>query len=252
MKSAWVTGGGSGIGRAVSLELARRGFRVAISGRDLDKLAQVASDPAGAGQISAFPCDVTDPASIAQALAAIRLQFGEIDKAILNAGTHLPMSAEDFNTATARRLMEVNYFGVVQCLEALLPGMLASRRGQLAIVASLAGYRGLPTAAAYGPSKAALMNLCESLKPDLDRRGVKIQLISPGFVATPLTDLNDFTMPDLIAADDAARTIVDGLEKPAFEIAFPWRFSRIMNVMRCLPYGLFFRLTARLSRAAQQ
>ena len=142
--------------------------------------------------------------------------------------------------------MAVNFFGVVNCLAAVLPGFISRWRGHIAVVASAAGYRGLPTSAAYGATKAALINMCEALKPELDRYGVRITVINPGFVKTPLTDRNDFKMPFLITADDAARRIVDGLATGGFEITFPRRFTWGLKIMRCLPYPLFFAMTQQL------
>lgn len=242
---AWITGAGSGIGRALALRLARDGASVAVSARSAERLAAVAAE--NPGRIHAFPLDVTDPDAVAAGVGAIEERLGPIDLAVLNAGTHTPMSLEDFSAGTARALFEVNYMGVVHGLDALLPRLRRRGAGQVAVVASVAGYRGLPTAAAYGPTKAALINLCESLKPDCDRAGIRLTLICPGFVATPLTARNDFPMPDLIDADQAAELIVAGLAGDAFEIAFPKRFTRKVKIARCLPYGLYFPLVRKVT-----
>ena len=179
--------------------------------------------------------------------AAIEASLGGLDLAVLHAGTHPPMSLDDFRVATARLLMEVNYFGTIHCLAALLPRFRERRRGRIAVVASVAGYRGLPTATAYGPTKAALINLCEALKPDCDRAGIKLQLINPGFVATPLTARNDFAMPDIIPSSEAAGLIARGLDSDRFEIAFPARFAAVLKILRCLPYRLYFPLVRRIT-----
>ena len=142
----------------------------------------------------------------------IEAERGPIDVAVLNAGTHQPVSAAEFTAEGLRRLIEINLFGTAACLEALMPRMIARGRGRIAVVASVAGYRGLPTSAYYGASKAALINLTESLKFDLDRAGVTLQLVDPGFVKTPLTDRNDFPMPFLISAELAADRIARGLK----------------------------------------
>ncbi|HNB29106.1 MAG TPA: SDR family NAD(P)-dependent oxidoreductase, partial [Alphaproteobacteria bacterium] len=163
-------------------------------------------------------------------------------------GTHKPMPAGQFSAATLRALMEINLFGVAHGLEALLPRMIARGRGRVALVASLAGYSGLPSAAAYGASKAALINLAEAMRPELRANGVVLQVINPGFVRTPLTAKNDFPMPFLIDAADAAEAIRRGLMSDRFEIAFPWLFARLMKLLRALPYRLFFLLTQRLVR----
>jgi NAD(P)-dependent dehydrogenase (short-subunit alcohol dehydrogenase family) len=236
----WITGAGSGIGRALAIHLANAGSRVALSARtveDLTSAVQMVPD-----RMRMFPLDVTDRKATTATVAAIENWLGPIDRAVLNAGTHIPMSLEDFSADTARRLLEVNYMGIVHGLEALLPRMRARGHGQLAVVASVAGYRGLPTAAAYGPTKAALINLCESLKPDCDRAGIKLQLVCPGFVDTPLTARNRFTMPDLMPVEDAARELADGLDGEGFEITFPRRFTRKLKLARCLPYRLYFPL----------
>jgi len=144
--------------------------------------------------------------------------------------------------------MEVNFFGVVHGLAALVPRMVERRSGQLAVVSSVSGYRGLPSASAYGATKAALINMCEALKPELDGHGVTLSLINPGFVETPLTDRNDFVMPFLVPADEAARRIAKGLARGAFEITCPRRFTWGLKLLRCLPYAVYFPLMRRLVR----
>ncbi len=243
----WITGAGSGIGRALALRLARDGATVAASARSVESLAELAA--LAPGRIHAFPLDVTDAGAVAACVAAIEERHGPLDQVVLNAGTHIPMSLDDYAAATARTLMEVNYMGVVNGLDAVLRRLRARGRGVVAVVASVAGYSGLPTAAAYGPTKAALINLCESLKLDCDRAGIRLHLISPGFVATPLTARNPFPMPDLIGAEEAADRIVAGLGGSAFEIIFPKRFARIMKALRLLPYGVYFPLVRKITGA---
>ncbi|HEV7372470.1 SDR family NAD(P)-dependent oxidoreductase [Arenibaculum sp.] len=242
---AWVTGAGSGIGAAVARRLAAQGWRVAISARtasDLDLLAT------GDEYLVPVPLDVTDAAAVHDAAGRIEATLGALDLAVFNAGTHQPMGAADFSADTARRLMEVNFMGVVHGLEAVLPRLRARRRGTVAVVASVAGYRGLPSAAAYAPTKAALISLCESLEPELRREGVALKLVNPGFVRTPLTDRNDFPMPFLIPADEAARRVVDGLRRPGFEIAFPRRFAYLLKLGRLLPNAVYLNLAGRLAK----
>ncbi len=243
----WITGAGSGIGRALALRLAGDGASVAVSARSADALAALAA--AMPGRIHAFPMDVSDPAAVEAGVAAIERDLGPIDLAVLNAGTHRPMSLEDFSIETARALMEVNYMGVVHGLAALLPRLRQRGAGQVAVVASVAGYRGLPTAAAYGPTKAALINLCKSLKLDCDRAGIRLNLICPGFVATPLTARNGFPMPGLIDAEEAADRIVAGLAGDDFEISFPKGFTWKVKMARCLPYRLYFALVRKVTGA---
>ena len=154
-------------------------------------------------------------------------------------------SAAEFTAEGLRDLIEINVMGTAACLEALMPRMIARGRGRIAVVASVAGYRGLPTSAYYGATKAALINLAESLRFDLARAGVTMQLIDPGFVKTPLTDRNEFPMPFLISAELAADRIASGLRSRRFEIAFPRRFVWMLKLLRCLPYALYFPLVGR-------
>lgn len=249
-RTAWITGAGSGIGRALTLRLAAEGTDIAATARSAGALEELAAQAAGlSGKILPFPADVTDPAAMERTVDAIEDGLGPIGLAVLNAGTHVPMGLEDFSGATARSLMDVNYMGVVHGLEVLLPRMRARRSGHLAVVSSVAGYRGLPTAAAYGPTKAALINLCESLKLDCDRAGIRLQLINPGFVATPLTAKNPFPMPDLIGAEEAADFILRGLRRERFEISFPRRFAHAMKALRLLPDRLYFPLIRKVTGA---
>ena len=243
----WITGAGKGIGRALAQRLAADGWTVAASARTASDLESLRADVPE--RIHAYQLDVTDVGASEQVGQTIEDELGAIDLAVLNAGTHIPLTAETFNGADVRTLMETNFMGVVHGLDPLIPRMIARRSGHLAVVASLAGYRGLPSSAAYGASKAALINMCEALRPELERHGVRLSLINPGFVATPLTDKNEFPMPFLITADDAARAISQGLERPGFEIAFPRRFAWIMKTLRVLPSALFFALTRRMIRS---
>ncbi len=242
----WITGASSGIGRALALHYARRGATVAASARRREELDALAV--AAPGRIHAFPVDVTDAAAVAAAVAAIEEAIGPIDLAILGAGTFAPVELEGFDAALFRRHVEVNYMGVVNGIAALLPRFLARGAGHLAVIASVAGYRGLPTAAAYGPTKAALINLCEALKPDLDRRGIGISVVNPGFVRTAMTEVNRFAMPFLMEPEDAACRIAAGLGAGGFEVAFPRRFALMLKLARLLPYGLYFRLVRRAAR----
>jgi NAD(P)-dependent dehydrogenase (short-subunit alcohol dehydrogenase family) len=246
----WCTGAGKGIGRALSLELARRGWRVAASARSGDDLDRLAAEGAALkrGAIVAFPLDVTDAPSNEATVARIEEELAPIDLAVLNAGTHIPVSAREFSIDAFRQLFETNVMGVVNGLAALLPRMRARQKGHIAVVSSVAGYCGLPSAAAYGATKAALINMCEALKPELDAFGIRLSVVNPGFVRTPLTDKNPFPMPFLIEADDAARRIANGLARGRFEIAFPWPMVASLKLLRALPYPLFFAITRRLVR----
>ncbi len=245
---AWITGAGKGIGRALAQRLVADGWIVAASARtkaDLENLA--ASCPEGT--VFSFPLDVTDALATGRAVDAIEAELGLPDLAVLNAGTHMPMPVEAFSAKTLRALMEVNLMGTAHCLEALLPRFIPRNAGHVAVVGSLAGYRGLPTAAAYGATKAGVINMCEALKPELARHGVRLSLINPGFVETPLTDRNDFEMPFLVSAEKAVDYIARGLASSAFETAFPRRFAFIMKLLRVLPDRLFFAVTRRMVRS---
>jgi short-subunit dehydrogenase len=245
--AAWVTGAGKGIGRALALRLAARGFAVAASARTGADLESLAAEADGlAGSIFPFALDVADAAAAVAAVDQIERVIGPLDLAILNAGTHQPLSANNFNADVFRTLVDVNLMGTVHCLAAILPGFIARRSGRIAVVSSVAGYLGLPTAAAYGATKAALINMCEALKPELDQAGVALTLINPGFVDTPLTRRNDFPMPFLISTDEAVDHIMRGLDRGAFEIVFPWRMALAMKLLRSLPYSAFFALTQRM------
>ncbi len=243
-KRVWCTGAGKGLGRSVALKLAERGHHVAISSRTPEDLDAVVKAAAGfSGRVVSFVLDVTDQDAVFLAVDAIEQDLGDLDLVILNAGTHTPVGATSLSIHPFRKLMETNFMGAVHGLAAVLPRFIERGRGHLAVVSSVAGYRGLPTAAAYGASKAALINMCEALKPELDTVGVTISVVNPGFVKTPLTDQNDFPMPFLMDVDDAAEQMVRGLESGRFEITFPKRFTWIMKLLRCLPYSLYFPIS---------
>lgn len=231
----WITGASSGIGRALALRLARDGRQVIASARSTDALADLARENAN---IDAWPLDVTDAAACEKAVAAIEAAHGPLSLAVLNAGTHKATPAIDFRAADIRALVDINLMGTVNALAPLL----ARRTKHIAVVASVAGYSGLPTAAGYGATKAALINMCEALKPECDALGIKLQLVDPGFVKTPLTDKNDFPMPFIMNVEDAVEALVRGLASDRFEIVFPRRFALILKFLRLLPYRLYFPL----------
>jgi NADP-dependent 3-hydroxy acid dehydrogenase YdfG len=243
----WITGASSGIGRAVALAYARAGATVAASARAVDALQALAGEPDAGGRIYPFAVDMTDRAAVAATVAHIEAALGALELVILNAGTHEPVDARAFDPAVFDRLVAVNLTGTVNGLAAVLPGLVARRAGHVAIVASVAGYGGLPSAAAYGATKAALINLAEALKFDLDRVGVRVSLVNPGFVRTPLTDKNPFAMPALMEVEDAAAALVRGLARGGFEVTFPRRFTHVLKLLRLLPYRLYFPLVAKLT-----
>lgn len=241
----WITGAGTGIGRATALRLAAEGSDVIVSGRrdePLQTLKQEALTGDLYGRILPLRLDVTVDGAYEQALDRIETDWKLPDLILLNAGNHQPMPLSKLSEQTCRSLMEINYFAVMAGLEAILPRMQQRGSGQVACTASLAGYRGLPTAAAYGASKAALINACEALQVELQGSGVRLQVVNPGFVKTPLTDQNPFEMPQLITPEEAARQLVAGLHGRGFEIRFPKGFARTLALLRRLPYGVYFRL----------
>lgn len=242
----WITGASSGLGAALAGRLARDGRTVALSARSADKLDAVARQSAGPGSLHPVPLDTQDPEAACAAVARIEAELGPIGQAVLNAGTHQPVDPRALKVEDFRKLVEVNLMGTVHCLAAVLPPMLARRRGRIAIVASVAGYRGLPTAAAYGMTKAGLINLAEALRVELAPSGIVVQIVNPGFVRTPLTDRNRFPMPFLMEPEAAAEAFFRGLQSDRFEIAFPRRFVWMMKVLRCLPAPLAFAVTRRL------
>jgi NAD(P)-dependent dehydrogenase (short-subunit alcohol dehydrogenase family) len=249
-KIVWITGAGKGIGRALALEMAVSGDIVAASARSRDDLDTLVAEAAErGGTIGAYPLDITDAAAARDVVARIERDLGPIKLAILNAGTHAELNGASFDLKVFRRVIDTNLYGTANCLAAVLPELVARKNGHVAIVGSLAGYRGLPTAGAYAASKAGLIALCEAMKPELDAAGVRLQLISPGFVDTPLTRRNSFAMPFLIPPEKAVDAILRGLGSRRFEIAFDWRMSLAMRLLKFLPYPLFFRITRGMVRA---
>ncbi len=243
---AWVTGASSGIGKAVALELARRGYTVAVTARRHEELETLAHKAESlAGRIVAHEGDVTDEAAMAGIVRAIEQAHGPIALAFLNAGIAPYTRAGDLDVSAFAKAHAVNVMGVVNGLAPLFAVMGARGRGQVGVTASVAGYGGLPRAAAYGASKAAVIHLCEALKYDCDLLGINLQVVNPGFVKTPLTAKNDFPMPTAIEEDEAARRICDGFETAGFEITFPRRLAWTLKLVNLLPYRLYFPLIAR-------
>lgn len=240
----WITGGSGGIGAELAEELQRRGARIAISARRREALEEVSR-----GRMHVEPVDITDRAAVQAAVDSVRSALGRIDVAVLNAGAWQQVSIERFDAESFRATFDTNVMGTVHCIEALLPTMLADRGGVICGMASVAGYRGLPGSEAYGASKAALLNLFESMRGSLGPRGVRVQTISPGFVRTGLTARNKFPMPFIIDADKAARMIADGLAAEKTEIVFPLPMMVMMKAARLVPNALWPKLFARTPMA---
>ena len=249
-RRVWVTGAGRGIGEALARYFCQSGVDVLASSRSVAELEHLQNELQQApGKLLVAPLDICNAEQVNSYFSDWQAQEMLPDLVILNAGTHDPFPVEEFSAGRCQRLLEVNLQGTLNCLDPVLERFRQQGQGQIAVMASVAGYRGLPTAAAYGASKAALINLCEALRLDLSDSGVKLQLINPGFVRTPLTDKNDFHMPALISADTAATEIIRGLQSDRFEISFPWRFVFWLKLLRLLPYSWYFKLVTRLTRA---
>jgi short-subunit dehydrogenase len=256
-RRVWVIGASYGIGAAVARELMARGAKAALSARRRDLLKTVAGRHRNA---LVLPLDITDAGSVHAAAAAIDKAWGGFDLALVVAGTHFEMRArlprqdageEDataWDLARARQLLEVNLHGVLNCVDAILPVLARQGSGGIGIVSSVAGYVGLPRSLVYGASKAALINFAEALYGDLRPQGIGVYLINPGFVDTPLTQKNDFAMPALMKAEDAARATLDGIAAGEFEIHYPKRFTAWLKLLRLLPYRLQFAAVRRATR----
>ena len=239
---AWIVGASSGIGRATAVALHRRGARVAVSARNADALEQLARECPGT---IVLPLDVTDRAAVGAAHRELTERHGLPDLAFACAGHYLPQRATAFSLDEMKRHMDINYGGPLHLLDVLLPDYLAAGHGHLSLMGSVAGYRGLPRALAYGPTKAALNNLAEVLYLDLHERGIGVSIVNPGFVQTPLTANNGFPMPALMTPDDAAEAIVEGWAAGRFEIHFPRRFTWGLKALQHMSHGLYFAAVRR-------
>jgi len=245
----WITGASSGLGREVAKQYVRAGHTVCVSARSADALTALAHECREfLGSVHPFALDVTAPEQVADIWSRLRADAGCPELVILNAGTSIPDSVLTFDRQNFADIMNVNYMGAVNCLHEIIPTFLRRRSGRIAVVASVAGYRGLPHAAAYCASKSALISLCESLQPELVTTGVGLHLVDPGFVRTPLTDKNEFPMPFLMEVEDAAASMIRGLDHGRFEVTFPKRFTWLVKALRFLPFGIFLRLTRNLVR----
>jgi short-subunit dehydrogenase len=239
----WVTGASSGIGAALARELADRGASVAISARNADRLREVAG-----GRMHVEPLDVTDRAATVAAGAAVRKALGGLDAAVLNAGTWSRFRPEHWDSEAFADQLQTNLMGTVHALEAVVPTMIAEGRGRIVGTASVAGYRGLPGAEAYGATKAALLNLLEALRGSLGPHGIVVQSVAPGFVRTPMTDRNTFPMPFMVSPEEAARAIADGMAKDKAEIVFPLPMMLVMKLARLVPVRAWTAATAAMTR----
>ena len=243
-KRVWVIGASSGIGEACAKALIQSGAKVALSSRREQRLITIASlgEP---GQTLVLPLDITDDAQFKAGYTSILNAWGGVDLLLFVSGVYMPLRADSFAIEIAEQTINANLLGPMRAVALVLPEMLKAHEGHIAIVGSVAGYSGLPKALAYGPSKAAIINFCETLYYDLLPQGISVHLISPGFVATEATAQNDFEMPALISAKEAATEILSGIQKGEFDIHFPKRFSRFLKFLRILPYPLYFWIVRR-------
>ena len=242
-RRVWLLGASSGIGAALGKLLLARGARVALSARSRSRLDKVAED---AGEALLLPCDASAETSLQDAWNKLLAAWDGVDVAIYLAGDYVPMRAWELDTTRARRMIEVNFVGAVSFAACVVPQLLRQGHGQIGLVASVAGYRGLPKSLIYGATKAALINFAEALYLDLAPKGIGVRLINPGFVATPLTAQNDFAMPALLTPEAAAEATLAGFAGRSFEIDSPQRFTRVMKLLAHLPYWLYFPLVRRM------
>ena len=238
-KKIWITGASSGIGKALALKFAEENWKVAVSARRkelLDKMTQNKN-------ISSFPLDVTDEGKVQETVANILNKFKDIDLCVFCSGAYDPKLEQEINKQQIKKIMNINFFGVLNCIKAVEDYFKNKKKGQISVVSSVAAYRGLPNSSGYGPSKAALTDLTESIYFDFKKHNVRISLISPGFIRTPLTNQNTFNMPFIKTPEFAANKMYDGLTKgSAFEIHFPKELTLFLKVLRILPYRIYLFL----------
>ncbi len=240
---AWITGASTGIGRMLALDLARQGWRVAATARDPEGLATLEREATDLGlSITAFPCDVTDEQGMERVVTAVESQLGPIVLAIFNAGVYSATLGERLETLNFATTFSINVLGVIHGLVPVADRMRDRGFGHVAIMGSVMSFYGLPTAAAYGGTKAALNVIAQSLRYDFDRLNIRLQVINPGFVKTPLTSRIRFRMPALVTPEDASRRIAAGLRSGGFEVAFPRRLVWPMKALALLPTSLTYRI----------
>ena len=246
MKSIWITGASSGIGKALALKFAKEGWQVAASARREDFLNKIAESNEN---ISSFPLDVTDSEKCKEIFEQIKNKLQNIDICFFSTGTWDPKKEKEIDIDQMKKVMNVNFFGTLNCIKAVEKYFREKNSGHISIVSSIAGYRGLPNSTGYGASKAALNNLAESLYFDFGRNNVRVSLVSPGFIKTQMTDKNDFKMPFLKTAEYAADKIYKGLiNGSSFEIDFPKELTLILKFLKILPDSLYFKIIKKLTK----
>ena len=239
-KTIWITGASSGIGKALAIKFAQEGWKVAISARRENLLKEISKSQ---NNIDYFPLDVTDIEKCKTVFNDVKKKLGDVNISVFCTGIHDPKSEKKLNLEKVRKIMEVNFFGAVNSINAVYDYYKEKKSGQISIVSSVAGYRGLPAAGAYCASKSALSSFAESLYFDFKRDNVRISLVSPGFIKTPMTDQNDFPMPMIKSPEFAAEQMFKGLTRSkSFEIHFPKTFTSLMKVLKVIPNGLYFKI----------
>ena len=241
-RKIWIIGASSGIGRALAIELAGRGAYVIASARNKEALLELNNH---SDHIESLPLDVTQDGSLSSVIGEMNDSHNLPDTILFVAAYYKPGSIHLIEDSDLRTTITVNLWAAIELARLAIPLFYERKTGQIALVASVAGYRGLPAGQPYSATKAALINFAESLYLEAKPKGVDVKLINPGFVETPMTDKNDFNMPEIISTEEAARHIADGLPESAFEIHFPKRFTRKLRLLRLLPYSVFFRLASK-------
>lgn len=243
----WIIGASTGIGAALARLLHGKGAKVIVSARSADKLESLVKD-LGRDRALAAPLDITDVESIRTTDARIEKAWGGYDLVVFMAGDYTAMRAWEIDLKIAKQMVSINWEGFLNGLSIVIPRFMAAKAGGIALVSSVAGYRGLPKSLVYGPTKAALINLAETLYVDLKDKGLDVYVINPGFVKTPMTAQNDFEMPFLIEPEQAAQEIIKGFEAGEFEIHFPKAFTRMLKAMRHLSYPLYFKAVKKFTK----
>ena len=242
-KKIWITGASSGIGKAAAEKFAKEGWKVAVSARRKELLDELAKDQ----NITSFPLDVTNRDQINKVFKSILNEFGDLDICLFSSGTYEPKDEQNIDPDKIKNVMNVNFLGVIDCVKAVEDFFKNKQSGHISIVSSIAGYRGLPNSSGYGPSKAALTNFSESIYFDFKKYKVKVSVVSPGFIKTPLTDKNEFPMPFLKSPEFAAEKIYNGLmNSNSFEIDFPKQLTFTLKFLRILPYRIYLFLVDKL------
>ena len=245
-KVIWITGGSTGIGKAIAIKFSKNGWNVAISARRLELLEEISKQNQN---VFSFPLDVTNKDDCHKVFTEIKNKLGKIDLCVFSTGTWDPKKEKEIDVEQIENVMKVNFFGTLNSIKSVEKYFKDLGKGHISIVSSIAGYRGLPNSTGYGPSKSALNNLTESLYFDFKRYGVRVSLISPGFIKTPMTDKNDFKMPFLKTTEYAADKIYDGLvNSNAFEIHFPKQLTLVLKFLKILPNWLYLKLLSKLTK----